>query len=64
MLAHGDGVKSNAKQGLPVALRFGVNAFRKDIRNRIQKPVQRRSAVRSLSAAQTGIKFVLLLGST
>ena len=64
MLAHGDGVKSNAKQGLPVVLRFGGNAFRKDIRNRIQKPVQRRSAVRSLSAAQTGIKFVLLLGST
>ena len=36
--------KYGAKEGLAVALRSSGTAFRKDIRNRIQKPGQRRAA--------------------
>jgi hypothetical protein len=35
--------KYGAKEGLPVALRSSGTALRKDIRNRIQKPGQRRA---------------------
>jgi len=36
--------KYGVKEGLPVALRSSGIAFRKDIRNSIQKPGQRRAA--------------------